>query len=118
MPRYQGHCHCEGVAYRLTTPEIETAMMCNCSICRRKNLVLSEPWFTPAELSFSEGFDSLSIYRWQDCDVNHLFCPTCGVHIGVSSIDSPTTVRLNLGCIDALDLTKLSIRHFNGRELL
>jgi len=115
---YAGSCHCNQVRFRLTCDPITEAMKCNCSICRRKNLVLSEPWFEAPQLEFTQGFAQLKSYLWQDKDLRHLFCPNCGVHIGASPVSEKIKVRLNLGCIDNIDLSALSIRHFNGRDLL
>jgi len=111
-----GSCHCGNTQFTLISEPITNAMMCNCSICRRKNLVMSEQWYDEPQLTFTQGFEKLHSYRWQDKDLNHLFCAECGVHIGASSVSSPTKVRLNLGCIESIDIPSLSIRHFNGRD--
>lgn len=115
---YQGHCHCQRTVFTLEADPITEAMHCNCSICRRKSLTLSEPWFGPDQLTFTRGFDQLSIYQWQDHDLNHLFCGNCGVHIGASAVSSPDHIRLNLACFDEVDLASLKVRLFDGKGQL
>ena len=43
--KYQGSCHCGRVAFEVEG-ELQGALSCNCSICRRKGALL---WFVPRE---------------------------------------------------------------------
>jgi len=38
--KHQGSCHCGPVKFNFDGPEIESGLLCICSICRRKGAVM------------------------------------------------------------------------------
>ena len=87
---------------------------------------MSANYLAPEEFDRIDGTDNLSAYQFGDRDVNHLFCKTCGIcpFITVASVPSdyagparPGHYRVNLGCIDNLDLGQLEMEAIDGRSL-
>ena len=115
---YHGSCHCGAVQFEFQSPAIDSAMQCNCSICRRKNALMSKQYFAPEKFELLSGNDALSLYHWGDQDVNHYFCKYCGIYPFHDSIYEPGKYRVNLGCVDELDLGALKIGQFDGANLL
>ncbi|NVJ51341.1 MAG: GFA family protein [Gammaproteobacteria bacterium] len=115
---YFGQCHCQAVQFSFNSELINSALQCNCSICRRKNLIMSLTRIASEHFTILAGKDNLALYLWGDHDVNHYFCKTCGVSPFSDINCEPFGYRINLGCVDSLDLTQLSITHFDGRNEL
>jgi hypothetical protein len=116
MQIYSGHCHCGAIRFRVRSEPITEAVRCNCSICIRKSAVMSTRYFSPEEFEELTGLESLSLYRFGDHMVNHLFCKTCGVYPFHDATTNPGHYRLNLGCIDGLDVLSLPVRMLDGKS--
>src|SRR5690606_14974357 len=59
--KYKGSCHCGRVAYEVEGT-VDTALSCNCSICRRKGSLL---WFTAREnLRLTTPEENASTYEF------------------------------------------------------
>jgi hypothetical protein len=122
---YAASCHCGAVRFRFRSEAITEGLRCNCSICVRKGIVMSARYYTPEAFESLVGTESLREYRFGDHDVGHAFCATCGVHpfhvvLNVpASYDGPAHVgdrRVNLGCVDELDVLGLRIEVVDGRS--
>lgn len=122
---YSGSCHCRAVRFKIRSEEIRTGCRCNCSICIRKGIVMSSKYVTPDDFDLLEGKDALLVYQFDDKDVNHYFCKTCGIcpFSGVASVPAtyqgpakPGYRRVNLGCIEGLDPLALEILIIDGRS--
>ena len=111
---YQASCHCNAVKLSLAVTPITQGCRCNCSLCRRKGIIVSEPYFSPEQLQVTQGKDQLTLYQFGDHMVNHYFCKTCGIYIFHEAVAKPGHYRINLGCIDEIDLELLSIRKIDG----
>lgn len=59
--------------------------------------------------------DDLSDYRWNDKMVNHLFCKTCGIYPYHG--DDGYGYRVNLGCVEDVDVFALDIDIIDGKAL-
>jgi hypothetical protein len=112
------------VRFRFRSDEITSGRRCNCSICIRKGIVISE--YIPADAFEVAGEASLAVYRFGDRDVCHYFCKTCGIcpFTGVASLPDGYAGRarigdrrVNLGCVDGLDALELPITVIDGRSL-
>ncbi len=114
---YRGSCHCGAVRFELESEPIVRGVRCNCSICVRKGAVMSVRYYAREEFSELEGLGALACYRWGDRMVNHYFCRTCGVYPFHDATTQPGAYRLNLGCIDALDVLALPVDVIDGRAL-
>ena len=118
MPLYDGQCHCGAVKFSFNSEPITSAMRCTCSICRRKNALMSDCYFEPDAFVRLKGEEHLTLYRWGDCDVNHYFCSHCGIYTFHDGVGSEGRYRVNLGCIDDLDAHELALRVYDGKNLL
>ena len=112
---YEGHCHCGRVRFSFDSEPITTGKRCNCSVCRRKGAVVSSMYIPAEGFTPHANADDLSDYRWNDRVVNHLFCKTCGIYPYHG--DAHNGYRVNLGCIDAIDVFALDIDVLDGRSL-
>jgi hypothetical protein len=90
----------------------------------RKGIVMSARYYRPHEITI-EGAEALREYRFGDRDVRHVFCGTCGVHpfSAVASVppgwdgsSQPGDRRINLGCVDEIDVLALPIVVIDGRS--
>lgn len=113
---YYGRCHCNGIHFELDTETIVAAVHCNCSICSRRAVLMSEPYFSPTEMKNLQGKELLTLYQFGDHMVNHYFCSRCGVYPFHETTEKPGYYRLNLACIAGLDLGSLHIREIDGRS--
>ena len=116
--KYKGGCHCSALQFEFESETIENGIQCNCSICIRKNAIMSKDYIEPENFKILKGKDALSIYHWGDKDVNHYFCKICGVYPFHDSIYDPGKYRVNLGCVDNIDPRSLFVSQFDGKNEL
>lgn len=117
MPRYRGRCHCGAVTFAFEAEEIVDAMRCNCSICRRKGVLLSRFTLPPEALEIAAEEGRLATYRFGTHTAEHHFCTRCGIHSFVQTRLKPGHYRVNLGCLDDLDSFALPVRLFDGTAI-
>ncbi len=114
--KYQGSCHCGQIAYEVEGT-LDGVMACNCSICRRKGILM---WFVPREqLTLKTKPEAMSTYTFNKHVIKHHFCPVCGIHPfgeGVSP-DGKTMAAVNVRCLDDVEADALPVQHFNGRDI-
>lgn len=111
---FSGSCHCGAIAYTCEdTPE--SAMVCNCSICRRKGAVLH---FTSPERVKLTAKVAPTIYLWNREVIAHAFCPVCGIatHAEVDLPDKPKSIAINLRASD-VDIDALALTQFDGAAM-
>lgn len=116
---YRGSCHCRQIVFEVEaeiTPETRI-IECNCSICSRKGALL---WFLPRrQLRLLSAEDQMSTYTFKTHAIAHHFCPRCGIHPfgeGRSPTGEPMAA-INVRCLEAFDLTAVTIAPFDGRAL-
>ena len=123
---YRASCHCGAVRFRFRSEIITKGRRCNCSICSRKGIVNSVSYISPEDIERVEGMSSLALYQFGDKDVNHYFCRTCGIcpFTTVASVPPnyvgparPGYYRINLGCVENIDVYALEIEVIDGRSL-
>ena len=113
---YRGSCHCKAVRFAFVSEPITSGRRCNCSICARKGAVMSVRYVPREDFTELEGLDALSCYRWGDGLVNHYFCRVCGVYPFHDVTTRPGEYRVNLGCVDDLDVLSLDVEVIDGRS--
>ncbi len=115
--KYTGSCHCGAVKFDIDSEEIQWGMVCNCSHCRRKWVLLT---FIPeTQFHLISGQDNLSEYRFNKKVISHLFCKTCWVQAFWRG-DGPGmtgTVAINIHCLDEVNEEALTIEHYNGKDI-
>jgi len=116
MEKKTGGCHCGKVRYAVEIDLIQPALECNCSHCQIKGLLLI---FVPAaQFTLLQGEDSLTEYRFNTEKIGHDFCKVCGVEaFGRGEGASGPTVAVNIRTIDNVDLSTITRKSFNGRDL-
>ena len=88
-------------------------MRCNCSICKRLGIIRS-PALKPQQLKLLTGQDSLTAYLFGDQVVQHQFCGHCGVNVFYTG----EQCKVNLGCVDEIDLKTIDVENYDGANLL
>lgn len=113
---YQGSCHCGQIAFEVEG-ELTQVMDCNCSICSKKASLL---WFVPRQqLRLHTPEENMSTYTFGEKTIQYRFCPTCGIHPFGEGTDPSghSMAAVNVRCLDEVELSSLSIEHFDGRAL-
>jgi hypothetical protein len=111
--RYQGGCHCGGVAFEVEGELLEVAE-CNCSICAKKGYL---HWIVPPQsFHLLKGEELLTVYRFNTGMARHNFCSRCGVASFYIPRSDPDKIDVNARCLDNVDLGKLKTRPFDGRN--
>lgn len=114
--KYTGRCHCGMISFTFLSETITRAMRCNCSICIRKNAIMSNKYYAAEDFELLTGSESLSRYQFHPHMVNHYFCRTCGTYPFHDGVENPGIYRINLGCVDGLDPHSLPVRVFDGAD--
>ena len=111
---FQGSCHCGAVKFSVDADLPTEAMSCNCSICRRKGVLMA--FYPVAKLKLEQGQDSLETYQFNKHRLSHWFCKTCGIHTFAGGIgpDGTEMRAVNLRCVPEADLDALKIQQFDG----
>jgi len=112
--KHAGSCHCGRIAFELEG-EVDKAMDCNCSMCRRRGALLA---FYPREaLRLSTPEADMATYTFNKHALQHRFCPACGIAPFSEGVDPRTgakTVAVNVRCLPDVDLDALSITKVDG----
>lgn len=111
--KYAGSCHCGKVSYDVDLA-VDSAISCNCSMCRRKGTLLT---FVPeASFSLKSGDEVLTDYLFNKHAIHHLFCSSCGVTSFARGVapDGKKMVAINVRCLDGVELDALKIQKFDG----
>jgi hypothetical protein len=112
---FTGGCHCGKVRYEAKLalgPVIE----CNCSLCSKKAHLLT--FISADDFKLLSGDDVLTDYQFNTHNIHHLFCSVCGIQSfcrGTGPGEQPT-VSINARCLDDLDLSTLTVQHFDGKS--
>ena len=115
LKTYEGSCHCGGVQFSFRSLLIEDAMRCNCSVCRRKNAIMSRARFSDEAFTIIND-ETLAVYQFEPNMVNHFYCSRCGIYPVHNDVESPNSYRVNLCCVDEIEPHELDIKVFDGRD--
>ena len=112
---YSVSCHCGRIRLEVSA-ELAEVVECNCSICSRSGFL---HWYVPPEtVKLVSERQRLSTYVWRTATGGQHFCPVCGTAVIRTSTQYPPPVSVNARCIEGVDLADLTIRHFDGRNLI
>jgi hypothetical protein len=110
---YRGGCHCGRISYEVTGA-LTVVEECNCSVCTKKGYL---HWIVAREsfhmLTAQERF---ATYTFNTGAAKHHFCPTCGVASFYIPRSDPDKIDVNVRCLEGVDLERLKIEHFDGRN--
>ncbi len=118
LQTYTGSCHCQNIQFSFSAAPIQGGVRCTCSLCERKGVMMSAVVLTPEELTYSVGEAPLSCYQFGSKVAKHYFCSRCGIYPFHEMRSQPGKMRVNLGCVDGIDVSKLSFDVFDGRNVL
>lgn len=112
---YTGGCHCAKVRYEVTT-ELGTVMSCNCSMCSKKNPLLT--FVGPEQFKLLSGEEVLRDYLFNEKVIHHLFCGECGVSSFARGTkpDGSAAYAINVRCLDNVDVGALAVRQVDGKS--
>jgi hypothetical protein len=97
--------------------EIESGLVCNCSMCQRRGSIL---WFVPRQaMTLLTPLENAQVYEFNRHVIRHHFCKTCGILPFAFGVDPKGNemAAINLRCVEGLDLDKVSLQHFDGRSM-
>jgi hypothetical protein len=123
---YDASCHCGAIRFRFRCEPITSGSRCNCSICIRKGIVVSAGYIPPVDVEQRSELGQFKRYRFGDRCLDHCFCGVCGITVysivdnipeGYKGPAQPGCYRINLGCVDGLDVYALPINVLDGRSL-
>ena len=117
MKTYNGSCHCNSVKFSFQHDEITAGLRCNCSICRRKGAMMSSFTLAPDEIKITAMDGALELYQFDSKVAKHYFCQTCGIYPFHETVRMPGHYRVNLGCIDELEIESFESDLFDGKSL-
>jgi hypothetical protein len=112
---HQGSCHCGKIAFEVEG-DFDTAIDCNCSLCRRRGSLLAFVGAPAFMLKTPES--DLRTYTFNSHKLKHHFCGTCGIapFSEGSRPDGTPTRAINLRCLPDLDLDGLKVRKWDGAK--
>jgi hypothetical protein len=114
---YEARCHCGTVIVEVAGDLPEKAVVCNCSHCSAKGLVLAA--VTGADVTVTSGEDALKTYRFNRHAIDHRFCAECGTQPfsqGKGADGSPMAM-INLRCVPEVDLDAIEKMPFDGASI-
>jgi hypothetical protein len=113
---HTGGCHCGKVRFEVTTDPTQ-AIACNCSICSKHGLWLT--FAKPEQFKLVSGLDELGEYQFNKHVILHQFCRSCGVESFARGKmpDGKPMFAVNVRCLDGIDISKLSPKPFDGKNL-
>mgnify|MGYP003317044995 CR=1 FL=1 len=92
MATYEGGCHCQAVRFtvQLEDPKQEL-YRCNCSLCRKKGIVMRA--VADTDLEVIAGQEHLSLYQWNKKIAEHFFCSVCAFIPTTDVVAIPVSFR-------------------------
>lgn len=106
-------CHCGAVRLRFPHLDLATARRCDCSMCSRRDAVsVTVP---EGELTVEAG-ETLRLYTFNTHVAQHYFCGVCGIYTHHRRRSNPREFGVNLGCVDGVDITRISVPWIDGRN--
>lgn len=114
MPTYFGSCHCGAVTFKIDG-RISELTTCDCSICVKKNAVMTKVHNSQFELL--SGEDVLTKYTWNTNIAQHFFCKTCGIYTFHRKRAQPDHYGINVFCLDDFDDSSINVRATEGLSM-
>ena len=109
---HAGGCHCGGVRFEVTLPEVAPAQTCNCSMCAKTGFV--HVIVPESRFRLTRGADRLAEYTFNTRVAKHLFCSECGVKSFYRPRSNPDGWSVNARCLD--EAVRLDLSEFDGQN--
>jgi hypothetical protein len=114
MPLYRGSCHCGAVQFEIET-EITDLYVCDCSLCSKKNALMTS--VHEDNFKLIAGEDKLSLYQWNAKIARHFFCSVCGIYPFHKKRSMPDHYGVNVRCLAGFDHTSIAVRRADGKTM-
>lgn len=114
MTIHSGSCHCGAVKFSIES-EITELTTCDCSICSKKNAIMTKVQESKFELLSDESV--LTEYNWNTHVARHFFCSICGIYTFHRKRAQPDHYGINVFCLDDFDGTTVNIRPTEGKNM-
>lgn len=75
------------------------------------------PLFEARELTILAGEDALTLYQFNTRVAKHYFCKHCGIYPFHQTRKDPARWRVNLGCLEGVDVYALEASVADGASL-
>ncbi len=105
MPEFShsGSCHCGKVRFTADMDDPKAGLYrCNCSLCRKKGIVMKA--VADSAFRVTDGQGALSLYQWNKNIAEHYFCSICGVYTHHRRRRDPTQISVNIECVQGLEM--------------
>jgi hypothetical protein len=115
MQKYSGGCHCGKVRYDVEM-DFSGLITCNCSICTKKGTILG--FVGDKQFKLLSGQNELADYQFNQKQIHHLFCKTCGVTSFAHGTgpDGALMYAINVRCLDGIEVSQLQPKEVDGRS--
>lgn len=114
MSELSGSCHCGAVRFRVTAAITELTT-CDCSLCVKRNAVMTK---VPEQaLTLLSGEDALTLYEWNTRRAKHYFCRHCGIYVFHRKRAAPDHFGINVFCLDGVDAASFPARATEGASM-
>lgn len=70
-----------------------------------------------SELVISAAPGALATYEFGSCIAKHHFCRKCGIYPFHQTMRKPGHYRINLGCLEGIDISLLPFEVFDGAAI-
>jgi hypothetical protein len=114
MAVHKGSCHCGRVEFEIDG-ELNSGLICDCSLCKRKNAIMYR--MPKEQFRLTKGENELTTYQWNTKIAKHYFCRHCGIYTHHQPRTRPDLMGVNLGCIDTIDARALPVEKAEGSRL-
>ena len=111
MERHTGSCHCGTVRFCIDA-EIGELTTCDCSLCVKKNALMTN--VHESALTILAGEEALSLYQWNTKRAKHYFCSRCGIYTFHRKRSAPDHYGVNIFCLDGFDPSTIPTRATEG----
>lgn len=96
-----GQCHCGAVRFQVRLSDgLNTARRCTCSYCRMRGAVMVMAG--QGAITFLQGEDKLTSYRFHTGVAQHFFCSCCGIYTHHQRRSDPSQYALNAACLEGV----------------
>ncbi|XP_064406942.1 centromere protein V-like [Halichondria panicea] len=110
--KHTGGCHCGAVRFEVWAPEILDAIICNCSICVKKQ---NTHFIVPLkDFTLLKGEEKIATYTFNTHHAKHTFCSVCGVQSFYTPRSNPDGRGVAPHCLDSGTVNSVRTTTFDG----
>lgn len=114
MPIYSGSCHCGAIRFEIDT-EITDLYTCDCSLCSKKNALMTS--VHESRFKLVAGEDKQTLYQWNAKIARHYFCSVCGIYPFHRKRSMPDHYGINVRALDDFDPAGMPVRQAEGKGM-